>query len=97
MQRGSTGQYRTTSTLGETVRAFVPHPLPLEPPLAMEAARQGVLAIAVPEDRCTHGSEYLVHFVHVVYVLDYIVVFNIVDKLEPFIYATCIAHVRVPT
>jgi len=33
----------------------------------------------------------------VVHVLDHIVVFNIVDKLEPFIYATCIAHVRVPT
>jgi Fic family protein len=43
MQRGPTGQYRTTSTLGETVRAFVPHPLPPEPPLAMEAARQVLL------------------------------------------------------
>jgi len=43
MQRGPTGQYRTTSTLGETDRAFVPHPLPPEPPLAMEAARQALL------------------------------------------------------
>jgi len=55
-----------------------------------------VLAIAVPEDRCTHGSEYLVHFVHVVHVLDHIVVFNIVDKLEPCLYAIGIAHVRGP-
>jgi Fic family protein len=43
MQRGPTGQYRTTNTLGETVRAFVPHPLPPEPPLAMEGARQALL------------------------------------------------------
>ncbi|QGU33439.1 Fic family protein [Thermochromatium tepidum] len=43
MQRGPTGQYRTTTTLGEAVRAFVPHPLLPEPPLAMEAARQALL------------------------------------------------------
>jgi hypothetical protein len=57
-----------------------------------------LLAIAVPKDRCTHGSEHLVHFVHVVHVLDHIhiVVFNIVDKLEPCLYATGIAHVRGP-
>ena len=32
-----TGTYRTSTTLGETVRAFVPHPLPpADPPLAIE-------------------------------------------------------------
>ncbi|MCY3852189.1 MAG: Fic family protein [Gammaproteobacteria bacterium] len=33
MRRGPTGQFSTTSTGGETVRAFVPHPLPPEPAL----------------------------------------------------------------
>ncbi len=34
-----TGQYRIVSTLGETVRAFVPYPLPpADPPLAMDGA-----------------------------------------------------------
>lgn len=40
MQRGSTGTYSTTSVVGETVRAFVPHPLPPTPPLVLDAARQ---------------------------------------------------------
>ncbi|HED53830.1 MAG TPA: Fic family protein, partial [Phycisphaerales bacterium] len=32
-----TGTYRTSTTLGETVRAFVPHPLPpADPPLAID-------------------------------------------------------------
>ena len=33
MHRGLTGQYYVTPVAGETIRAFVPHPLPPEPPL----------------------------------------------------------------
>jgi Fic family protein len=37
MRRGQTGQYVTTGTVGgETVRAFVPSPLPPEPPLHID-------------------------------------------------------------
>lgn len=36
MERGLTGYYVTHKTFGETVRAFVPHPLPPEPPLAVD-------------------------------------------------------------
>lgn len=43
MQRGATGSYHTTTTLGEVVRAFVPNALPPEPPLDMHPARQGLL------------------------------------------------------
>ena len=39
MKRGSTGEYITISTVGaETVRAFIPRPLPPEPPLAIEGS-----------------------------------------------------------
>jgi hypothetical protein len=34
MKRGITGDYRITTVGGETVRAFIPYPLPPEPPLA---------------------------------------------------------------
>jgi len=37
MHRTATGQYVTTSTVGEPVRAFVPAPLPPDPPLAWTA------------------------------------------------------------
>jgi hypothetical protein len=40
MQRGPTGRCRTTTALGETVRAIVPHPLPPYPSRAMGTARQ---------------------------------------------------------
>lgn len=40
MQRGITGRYITTSVVGETVRAFVPHPLPPTPPLEIAPQRQ---------------------------------------------------------
>lgn len=33
MNRGQQGQYVTTSVLGEAVRAYVPHPLPPDPPI----------------------------------------------------------------
>lgn len=36
MQRGLTGHYVSTSTAGETVRAFVPHPLPPDPPVLVD-------------------------------------------------------------
>jgi Fic family protein len=47
----STGSYSTSTTLGESVRAFVPHPLPpADPPMAMasfaDLNRQAELALA---------------------------------------------------
>mgnify|MGYP001546344166 CR=1 FL=1 len=35
MKRGTTGRYVTTAVAGEKVRAFVPHPLPPKPALAI--------------------------------------------------------------
>ena len=43
MDRNATGRYETTSTGGETVRAFVPIPLPPEPPLDLSGNRQRLL------------------------------------------------------
>jgi hypothetical protein len=43
MRRGITGKYETTSIGGEEVRAFIPHPLPPEPPLELSHARQRLL------------------------------------------------------
>lgn len=37
MKRGETGRYAVTTYSGETVRAFVPHPLPPDPPLDLTA------------------------------------------------------------
>lgn len=50
MQRTQTGDYRTIYTVGETVRAFVPAPLPPVPPLAWtpalrEAYERALLAL----------------------------------------------------
>lgn len=47
MKRGSTGEYETTATGGETVRAFVPAPLPPDPPLEFSGARQRLLERAL--------------------------------------------------
>ena len=47
MQRGPTGDYQVTTTVGEPVRAFVPHPLPPEPPLDLSGPRQRLLEQAV--------------------------------------------------
>ena len=47
MKRGLTGRYETSSESGETVRAFIPHPLPPEPPLVFEGARQPLLEDAL--------------------------------------------------
>ncbi len=46
MKRGQTGQYEVTAVAGEAVRAFVPAPLPPEPPLDL-AALQGSLEKAL--------------------------------------------------
>ena len=49
MRRGPTGQFNTTSTGGETVRAFVPNPLPPEPALDLgilqESMEKALLAL----------------------------------------------------
>jgi hypothetical protein len=43
MQRGLTGTYETTEIAGERIRAFIPYPLPPEPPLELTAPRQQLL------------------------------------------------------
>lgn len=43
MKRGMTGRYETTSVAGEQVRAFVPRPLPPDPPLELPPSRQQLL------------------------------------------------------
>ena len=40
MRRGLSGQYHVTQVASETIRAFVPHPLPPEPPREFSAQRQ---------------------------------------------------------
>lgn len=47
MQRGLTGEYRATSVANETVRAFVPHPLPPVPPVHITPERQRLLEQAL--------------------------------------------------
>ncbi len=43
MKRGLTGHYESIAIAGETIRAFVPLPLPPEPPLEIDARRQQLL------------------------------------------------------
>lgn len=43
MQRHLTGQYQSTAIGGETVKAFVPAPLPPQPPLDLSGKRQQLL------------------------------------------------------
>ena len=43
MRRGRTGQYEVKSIGGEQIRAFIPHPLPPEPPLEMTSDRRKLL------------------------------------------------------
>ncbi len=43
MKRGLTGEYRVTTVGGETIRAFVPAPLPPTPPLEFTSRRQRLL------------------------------------------------------
>ena len=46
MERGLTGYYVTNKAFGETVRAFVPHPLPPDPPLAYSGDLEELLESA---------------------------------------------------
>jgi len=43
MRRGFTGHYETTSVVQETIRAFIPKPLPPEPALELSDRRQRLL------------------------------------------------------
>jgi hypothetical protein len=43
MRRGNTGHYKITRVGGEQVQAFIPHPLPPEPPVDLSNARQRLL------------------------------------------------------
>ncbi len=43
MKRNLTGRYETTSVGGETVRAFIPNPLPPDPPLVLQGPIQLLL------------------------------------------------------
>lgn len=47
MQRGPTGRFEVISTAGEAVRAFVPDPLPPQPPLDLTGERQLLLERAL--------------------------------------------------
>ena len=47
MERGKTGHYQVTSYGGEVVRAFIPAPLPPDPPLALEGTLQQSLEEAL--------------------------------------------------
>ncbi|MGH9750088.1 MAG: Fic family protein, partial [Candidatus Polarisedimenticolia bacterium] len=47
MHRGATGRFQSTSTAGETVRAFVPEPLPPNPSLAFDGPLQVALEQAL--------------------------------------------------
>jgi Fic family protein len=47
MKRGFTGDYEVATTAGEAVKAFVPHPLPPQPPLDLSGVRQQLLEKAL--------------------------------------------------
>ncbi len=47
MKRSVTGRYETSRVGGETVRAFVPHPLPPVPPVVLSGGRQMLLERAL--------------------------------------------------
>jgi Fic family protein len=47
MRRGLTGRFHITTTAGETVRAFIPEPLPPGPPVAFDGALQMALEQAL--------------------------------------------------
>ncbi|MCB9920214.1 MAG: Fic family protein [Planctomycetes bacterium] len=47
MNRGRSGEFETTAVGGETVRAFVPYPLPPDPPLELPPGRQRLLERAL--------------------------------------------------
>ncbi len=43
MRRGMTGRYKIAQIGGESIRAFVPNPLPPQPPLELNPPRQQLL------------------------------------------------------
>jgi len=47
MERGPIGEFQITNTGDEPVRAFVPHPLPPNPPLQMDGTLNQALAEAM--------------------------------------------------
>ncbi|QQR75737.1 MAG: Fic family protein [Holophagales bacterium] len=47
MKRGVSGNYEVTTTAGEAVRAFVPNPLPPDPPIDLTGERQKLLERAL--------------------------------------------------
>ncbi len=47
MKRGETGSYEVTTAGGETVRAFLPHPLPPAPTLELDGRLQQAMEAAV--------------------------------------------------
>ena len=47
MKRGATGRYETSTSGGETVRAFIPAPLPPDPRLDLHGERQRILERAL--------------------------------------------------
>ena len=47
MKRGVTGKFEVATVGGERVRAFVPHPLPPSPPIALDGPLQALLEQAV--------------------------------------------------
>jgi len=57
MKREHTGQYRVVSTVGgEAVRAFVPAPLPPEPPLRLDPAVRESLDQRASGALCARGE-----------------------------------------
>jgi len=59
MRRQETGRYEVTSVGGESVRAFVPAPLPPSPPLALDGSLQRALEDAVLAVGRLDGVSYL--------------------------------------
>jgi len=57
MKRGLQGKYVTVSTVGDKVRAFVPTPLPPDPPINWTPALETPLQMAFPRD-CGVNSEF---------------------------------------
>jgi Fic family protein len=47
LNRGTTGRYETSTTAGESVRCFIPNPLPPDPPIDLSGARQAKLERAL--------------------------------------------------